>query len=85
MTNTIKLVATDSTGCYHQRRWKMHSIDASFSVINMLVNKGWQFQHITLIDFQGHFVDLPVEAFDGQPMSWHLDQLQQQWQAILGG
>ncbi|PRY27004.1 hypothetical protein CLV58_1356 [Spirosoma oryzae] len=84
MTNTIQFIAIDDTGRYQQRRWVMPSVDTSFSVLNILVNQGWQLRAITLTDVQGHSIDLPTDAFDGAPMSWHLDQLQRQWQAVLG-
>jgi hypothetical protein len=51
-----------------------------------VVQNGWKLIRVRYRDLEDRYArwwDLPIEAFDGQPMQSPVSQLQQQWEHVL--
>ncbi|MFC5410703.1 hypothetical protein ACFPMF_15375 [Larkinella bovis] len=57
-------------------------IEEHFEVLNSFVAAGYRLEEAYVVD-EGKRIDLPLEAFDGQPMSASLRELQEQYQQVL--
>ncbi|GAB4025393.1 hypothetical protein [Spirosoma koreense] len=58
------------------------SLETGLEQVNRLVARGEALRQVQLMD-QGRYLNLPLEAFDGQSLAGPLRQLQAQWQALL--
>lgn len=61
---------------------KVATLEEGFDWLNALVATGYQLCSIYLVDEHSN-IRLPVDAFDGQPMSGVFLSLAQQWQELL--
>ncbi|GAB3903111.1 hypothetical protein GCM10028803_30970 [Larkinella knui] len=59
------------------------SHEAAFESLSTYVAKGLVLLDACLIDGDNR-LELPIEVFDGQPFRWPLQQLQNEWELILG-
>ncbi|RAJ92247.1 hypothetical protein LX87_05215 [Larkinella arboricola] len=57
-------------------------VEGHFDVLNRCVTAGYTLLSAFVID-QGQRTDLPLEAFDGQPVSAYIKDLQEQYQQVL--
>lgn len=56
--------------------------ESAFELLTQLVADRWILEEAVIIDETSR-MDIPLEAFDGQPIQEHIRSLQQQWQRIL--
>lgn len=56
--------------------------EAAFDLLNQLVAEDWVLERATIIDGLDR-ISLPVQAFDGQSIAFHIATMQRQWQQIL--
>ena len=73
----------DPKGNYQEASYGGLSLEECFDAITHLVNKGWQFVGLNLLDQGKTVISLPAEAFDGQSLARPLQQLQEKWEQIL--
>lgn len=71
-----------------QRRYVEFSyVNPDFEIcldqVTFLVSYGWQLVSINCQYQQGNYSQLPVEAFDGQPLGPSIKQLQHEWEDLL--
>ena len=59
------------------------ALDVQLDVLNSFVALGNKLVSAYLLDDNGHHIDLPVKAFDGQPIADRIRQLTQEYQHIL--
>ena len=60
----------------------LNKLEAALNVLSTISSQGDIILTAQLID-EGHRMELPVAAFDGQSFSEPIRQLEEQWQAIL--
>jgi hypothetical protein len=73
----------DKVGQYRDHAWWFSNMEFAFNVLSSLSLKGRQILKAELID-NDHHLPLPLEAFDGQTFSTPLQQLESEWQHLLG-
>lgn len=61
---------------------KYAELEAAFELLSRLKASNSRIQRAFIFD-KGQRIDLPLDAFDGQPFIGPIQQLQQEWEAIL--
>jgi hypothetical protein len=56
--------------------------ESAFDLLNQLVGEEWVLERATIVDGLDR-ISLPVQAFDGQSITFHITAMQRQWQQIL--
>lgn len=59
------------------------NFESACIIINNLVDSGCQLTSIHYVSDSNRLVPLPVEAFDGQPMTNSFKRIEQDWKEIL--
>lgn len=82
----ISFYAVDREARYGEYHYYSSTPDVCFDVLSDLVREGWRLFSV----HYGHtendkliWVELPVEAFDGQSMEKSLMSVQKEWEQIL--
>lgn len=63
------------------------SLESCCELLSHLVRKGWQLQRVHYGEMNEDYmtwIELPVDAFDGDSMEEPLLVLQQEWEQVLG-
>lgn len=80
------ILCTDDNGKYYNSQFRSTTIEAGFDGLTQLAREGWRLRYIRCLDQDdcyGNWIDLPVEAFDEQPMFATLQELQNEWTYLL--
>jgi hypothetical protein len=81
---TLLLSGISSQNRYCECSIDSHDIGICLESLNILIQLGWKIEKAKLHDQQtGSLLNLPVEAFDGQPIVKHLEKLQLEWEKLL--
>jgi hypothetical protein len=61
---------------------QLNSLEAGLDVVSSIASKNNRLLEVILVD-EGRLTQLPIEAFDGQPFSTCIQQLETQWKLLL--
>lgn len=83
-TVTVVIVNTDPAfmGQFREIEHTDHDLAACLDAVTELIWQGYSLYAVTLRD-QHHQLKLPVDSFDGRPLSPTLCQLEYEWERIL--
>jgi hypothetical protein len=62
--------------------FQLSSLEAGLDVVSSIASKNTQLLEVILVD-EGRLTQLPIEAFDEQPCSTCIQQLETQWKLLL--
>lgn len=62
--------------------WWFNDLETTFDALNYLIAEGNQLIKAELVDKES-CISLPPEAFDGNPSSASLQELEREWQRLL--
>ena len=82
----ICFTAIDPHSHYRQHSCYAYTLDMCFEMLSGLTNHGWRLLTVNygvMKDGDLTWVELPVEAFDGEPLQEPLKTLQREWEQIL--
>ncbi|RZK44390.1 MAG: hypothetical protein EOO61_03920 [Hymenobacter sp.] len=79
----IELIGKSPLGARCKHAYFELSFDQCIDMINRLVRGGWLLEQIQLYELDRQPINLPVEAFDGQPITDTFRRLAAQWQEAL--
>lgn len=79
---TFWLTSVDETGQLREFRAHLTELTEGLNLVNDVVAMGHVLLRVRLLDGDKS-IDLPIDAFTGDSFSDALQQLEQQWQAIL--
>lgn len=78
----LSIVTTDSTLQRREFFCQLNTLETGFELLSKLTAQGHALLKAYLIE-KGKVIDLPVEAFDGSPFQKPIQQLENQWTALL--
>ena len=78
----LLLVVTESIVQRREFLCQLNTLETGFEFLSELVAQGYILLEAYLIE-QGKFTSLPIEAFDGSPFQEPIEQLENQWTALL--
>ncbi|MFD1143529.1 hypothetical protein ACFQ4C_20550 [Larkinella insperata] len=74
---------SSSDGYVQRQHLPSEELEIHLDTLNCFVAFGYVLKSAYLVDEQGGRSDLPVEAFDGWPIAYHLLNLQKEYQIAL--
>ncbi|GAB3901352.1 hypothetical protein [Spirosoma agri] len=80
----LVFVTMDNEG--HCRPFSCHvlQLEGAFDVLSGIITAGESLVSVELLDLStGQRTSLPSEAFDGEPIRAHIEQLEESWQTLL--
>ncbi|GAB4044992.1 hypothetical protein [Spirosoma jeollabukense] len=78
----LSIVTTDSILQRREFFCQLNTLETGFELLSKLTAQGHALLKAHLIE-KGKVIDLPVEAFDGSPFQEPIQQLENQWIALL--
>ncbi|GAB3741175.1 hypothetical protein GCM10028816_49440 [Spirosoma lituiforme] len=78
----LSFTTADCLGQLKECSWWFTNMEFALEVLNNLSSRGKTVLHARLID-NGHHIDLPVDAFDGNTLSSPIYQLENEWKQLL--
>lgn len=78
----LSLSAIDEQGNIRNFHTQFDNLETAFDFLTYVVTQGHVLVEVYILDGNS-WISLPLEAFDGQPISPVLQQLEQQWKHIL--
>ena len=85
LTNPHMIIALTALNAQAQVQdfvYQLDTLEAGLDVVSTIAGKAHRLLKVALIG-EGSTTLLPIEAFDGQPLSKSIQHLQKEWQAIL--
>ncbi|MVM37141.1 hypothetical protein GO730_04895 [Spirosoma sp. HMF3257] len=82
-TMTLFLKAITQDGQLRDFAFDFHELEKTFDFLSSIVSKGETLLEAYIIDEEGGHTPLPVAAFDGQPFSETILELQREWLLAL--
>ena len=79
------ITGLNPAGHYQECIYGGPDLESCFDVLTTLVGAGWQLIQVKHKSSQCGETWLPVEAFNDQPVTASLSQLEQEWQQVLQG
>ncbi|GAB3883344.1 hypothetical protein [Spirosoma agri] len=78
----LLIVTMNDKGDFQPFSFQVSELESAFEVLNSIASSGDVLVNIDLMD-NGQCFSLPAEAFDGEPIRPHVDELEKVWQALL--
>ena len=78
----LYFTTADNLGQSKEFSWWFNNLEFALDVLSHLSSKGKIILYAQLID-NGHHINLPPDAFDGNTMSSPIRQLESEWQQLL--
>ena len=78
----LRFSAIDQQGEIRNFSFQVEKLEAAFAFLTYVVEQGHALQRASILDGTS-LTRLPVEAFDGRPFSYVLEQLEASWQHVL--
>lgn len=78
----LAIIAIDETGTRRSFSVATDQLAVQLDVVNQIVAMRHTLIQVQLID-EGQVVTLPIDAFDGTPVSGIFSQLETEWQSVL--
>lgn len=71
------------TGEHFTHSFQADELESHINALNFFVATGYQLRSASLTDRDGGRIDLPIEAFDGMPMTDAIRELQTEYEQVL--
>jgi hypothetical protein len=78
----FRLTTLDQQGETREFYYQQDTLEDGFEALNMIAAKGGVLTKAVVFD-GAHTIELPIDAFDGQPVSPMITALEQEWRKLL--
>ena len=79
----IFFITIEQHGQSHEFTFHSPSLETGLEMVNLIASQGGKLLFVKILD-EYCWMPLPVKSFDGQAFLAPIQQLQQQWEQLLG-